>query len=280
MFVSSQGVRATVHFHPTPQAPPRPAYRPAPRSASSAYNAYHKGGFQQESHDGDTVHISEAARRQAAQSQAANHVVGFAEANTGLATWNPDKKTDDAAKHFVGTVLGIGSIKHDIKTLGSNASTGDKIKAGLDLAGEGTTDLLLLTGEGEEIRGGELAGNVFDRSAAVGESVESKAGRVSEIKAEGTGKVLWGSWNDCEHVEVDGQTYAKVGDRLYSKHAVDRMQPSWNRFGHQVTTAGGDYGRSVSPNYVNHVIDNSRGVLQENGNYSHTLGSLQVIVNK
>src|SRR5579875_530670 len=189
MFVSSQGVRATVHFHPTPQAPPRPAYRPAPRSASSAYNAYHKGGFQQESHDGDTVHISEAARRQAAQSQAANHVVGFAEANTGLATWNPDKKTDDAAKHFVSTVLGIGSIKQDIKTLGSNASTGDKVKAGLDLAGEGTTDLLLLTGEGEEIRGGELAGNVFDRSAAVGEPVESKAGRVSEIKTEGTGKV-------------------------------------------------------------------------------------------
>ena len=92
--------------------------------------------------------------------------------------------------------------------------------------------------------------------------------------------MLWGSWNDYEHVEVDGQTYAKVGDRLYSKHAVDRMQPSWNRFGHQVTTAGGDYGRSVSPNYVNHVIDNSEGVLQENGNYSHTLGSLQVIVNK
>lgn len=98
--------------------------------------------------------------------------------------------------------------------------------------------------------------------------------------AEGTGKALWGSWNDYEHVEVDGQTYAKVGDRLYSMHAVDRMQPSWNRFGHQVTTAGGDYGRNVSPNYVSEVIGNSKGLLQENGNYSHTLGSLQVIVNK
>ncbi|MCY0875551.1 MAG: RHS repeat-associated core domain-containing protein, partial [Firmicutes bacterium] len=94
-----------------------------------------------------------------------------------------------------------------------------------------------------------------------------------EALTEGTGKALWGSWNDYEHVEVDGQTYAKMDDRLYSKHAVDRMQPSWNRFGHQVTTAGGDYGRSVSPNYVNDVIVNSKGVLQENGNYSHTLGS-------
>lgn len=42
----------------------------------------------------------------------------------------------------------------------------------------------------------------------------------------GGGKVLWGSWNDYDHVTVDGNEYADVGGRLYARHAVDRMQPS------------------------------------------------------
>ncbi|WP_422771366.1 RHS repeat domain-containing protein [Plantactinospora sp. WMMC1484] len=46
--------------------------------------------------------------------------------------------------------------------------------------------------------------------------------------------------------------------------------------------AGGgyDYGRGVSPAWVEYVIRNVRGVRQDNGNYSHMLGTLQVIVSR
>lgn len=98
------------------------------------------------------------------------------------------------------------------------------------------------------------------------------------------GKILWGSWTDYEKVTVtingEVQTYAKVGDRLYSKHAVDRMQPSGNRYGSPITQAGGDYGRGVAPEYIEQVIKDVKPVLQENGNLSYTSGSLQVITNQ
>lgn len=46
------------------------------------------------------------------------------------------------------------------------------------------------------------------------------------------------------------------------------MQPSWNRYGKRVEQAGGDYGRSVSPNYVEYVLSKAKGIPQENGNIS------------
>ena len=117
--------------------------------------------------------------------------------------------------------------------------------------------------------------------------VLKKAGKVTRvvrapkvIKGKVNNKVFWGSWSDYKKVKVNGQTYAKVGDRLYSKHAVDRMQPSGKRYGSPITQAGGDYGRSVSPTFVESVIRNTRPVLQQNGNLSYTSGSLQVITNK
>ncbi|WP_144029257.1 hypothetical protein [Paenibacillus campinasensis] len=68
----------------------------------------------------------------------------------------------------------------------------------------------------------------------------SKAG----TEGTGNGKILWASWNDYKKVNVNLQTYGKEGNRLYSKHAVDRMQPSGKSYG-SPTQAGGDYGRSV-----------------------------------
>ena len=97
------------------------------------------------------------------------------------------------------------------------------------------------------------------------------------------GKILWANWNDYEKVTVtrDGveQTYAKIGDRLYSKHAVDRMQPSGNRYGRRIEQASGDYGRSVAPQYIEDVLNSTIPMPQENGNLSFTSGSLQVITN-
>ncbi|HEX3046999.1 MAG TPA: RHS repeat-associated core domain-containing protein [Bacillota bacterium] len=101
------------------------------------------------------------------------------------------------------------------------------------------------------------------------------------LGGKGSSKTYWGSWNDYQKVTVNGQKYAVVGGRLYSRHAVDRMQPSGNRYGgnSQVHQAGGDYGRSVSPTYVESTIQQVKPVVQENGNLSYTHGSLQVITN-
>jgi len=105
-------------------------------------------------------------------------------------------------------------------------------------------------------------------------------------------KVLWTSWQNYPKVTIDGEEYARVGDRLYSRHAVDRLQPSGMRYSTrpgpheggstggmpQIVQAGGDYGRSVSPNFVEDVIQRTPGVVQENGNILHDGGGLQVVL--
>src|SRR5204862_6255317 len=93
---------------------------------------------------------------------------------------------------------------------------------------------------------------------------------------------------DYPKVVEDGQEYAQIGDRLYSEHAVNRMQPSGQRYstrgpdstgGHpQIQQPNGDYGRSVAPQFVEDVIATSNPVKQANGNFSYTSGSVQVIL--
>ncbi len=83
-------------------------------------------------------------------------------------------------------------------------------------------------------------------------------------------------------VNYNGQTYAKIGNRLYSEHAVNRMQPSGNRFGPNVYQGlnSKDYGRSIAPQYVEDIINSTEGVFQpETGNFVHKLGTVKVIVN-
>lgn len=46
----------------------------------------------------------------------------------------------------------------------------------------------------------------------------------------------------------------------------------------QIFQSGGDYGRSVSPNFVEDVISRTRGVRQENGNFLHDGGGLSVVL--
>ena len=99
----------------------------------------------------------------------------------------------------------------------------------------------------------------------------------------GSNKLYWDSWNEYEHVMADGQEYARIGDRLYSWHAVERMQPSGNLYGsyiHQASACpSNNYGRSVSPNYVEYIINNLEPIVQNDGKLNYTLGSLQVITN-
>uniref|UniRef100_A0A7C1SXR2 Filamentous hemagglutinin N-terminal domain-containing protein n=1 Tax=Agrobacterium albertimagni TaxID=147266 RepID=A0A7C1SXR2_9HYPH len=61
---------------------------------------------------------------------------------------------------------------------------------------------------------------------------------------------VWGSWNDYPKVTVGGSEYAQVGDRLYTHHAVDSMQPS----GLGAPAGNVNPGRSIAPGYVEDVI--------------------------
>jgi len=136
-------------------------------------------------------------------------------------------------------------------------------------------------------------GVTFDVVTALMGGAAGKAiSKLARVGTNGGGKLLWTSWHEYPKVTADGQTYAKIGERLYSKHAVDRMQPSGLRFSPrpgpdeggttggmpQIFQAGGDYGRSVSPNFIEDVIGSTRGVPQENGNFIHDGGGLQVIL--
>ena len=95
------------------------------------------------------------------------------------------------------------------------------------------------------------------------------------------GKIMWDSWQNYEKVEFNGRLYAKVGDRLYSRHAVNRMQPSGNRFGPNIYQGidGPDYGRSVAPQFVEDVIASVEPEIQNNGNLAYKSDGIIVITN-
>jgi hypothetical protein len=91
--------------------------------------------------------------------------------------------------------------------------------------------------------------------------------------ARGAGKIPWGTWGDYAKVVRGDETYAQVGDRLYTRHAVERMMPRG------LTTEG----RSVSPNFVEDAIRTGTatsyevdGVLRT----MHTSGTLRVVTER
>ena len=106
---------------------------------------------------------------------------------------------------------------------------------------------------------------------------------IQQSKGEpGTNAILWDSWQNYPKIEMDGHRYAKVGDRPYSKHAVDRMQPSGNRFGPNIYQGinGSNYGRSIAPQYVEYIIATTKSQPQDNGNLSYQSGTIQIITNQ
>lgn len=120
-------------------------------------------------------------------------------------------------------------------------------------------------------------------------------------------RLLWGSWNDYPKVTRTGpngpQEYAQIGDRLYSQHAVARMQPSGQRYSSGVPTEGTTppltgnsppyvnqpgiqsfdgtqnvRGRSISPNHVEDIIGNTPPTINPtNGNRSYSSGDVLVV---
>jgi hypothetical protein len=69
-------------------------------------------------------------------------------------------------------------------------------------------------------------------------------------------RLLWAGWDSYPKVIHNGKEYAKIGDRLYTEHAVSRMLPS--SFGRFVSATGANTkeGMSMSPNFVEYVIEN------------------------
>jgi hypothetical protein len=68
-------------------------------------------------------------------------------------------------------------------------------------------------------------------------------------------RLLWTSWQNYPKVADGERVYARIGDRLYTHHAVDRLQPSG--LGPPAGTTGA--GRSISPNFVEDVLQSAKG---------------------
>lgn len=54
----------------------------------------------------------------------------------------------------------------------------------------------------------------------------------------------WKKWEDYEKEIIEGREYAKIGKRLYTRHAVERAYPA---------SLGG---RSIAPAFTEYVIEN------------------------
>ncbi|MGM7884792.1 VENN motif pre-toxin domain-containing protein, partial [Yersinia enterocolitica] len=90
-----------------------------------------------------------------------------------------------------------------------------------------------------------------EENARNNESIEQRNEQTSsENVPNSSEKLPWDSWQNYQKVTVDGRQYAQIGDRLYSQHAVDRMQPS--SLGSPAGTIGP--GRNITPNMVESVI--------------------------
>lgn len=96
----------------------------------------------------------------------------------------------------------------------------------------------------------------------------------------------WGYWNDYPKVRIGPREYAKIGNRLYTRHAVDYFQPSGRRTIGNVPVAEGEgggflsNGRGVPPIYVEEAILRGATRVQfKDGVHRtvHTFGDLEVV---
>lgn len=97
-------------------------------------------------------------------------------------------------------------------------------------------------------------------------------------RAGGAGQRLpWTSWRNYPKVNRGGREYAQIGNRLYTRHAVNRLQPR----GLGIPAGAKGPGRSVSPSHVEDVLSSSRGMPVKGphgeARLSFTSGTVQVI---
>ena len=112
------------------------------------------------------------------------------------------------------------------------------------------TNAAIYAAEGEYVDALLTAGAILPLGDAL------KAGKYADEVVEFVGRnadeLLWTSWRNYPKTTLDGREYAQIGDRLYTRHAVDRMQPSG--LGAPAGQIGP--GRSISPNFIEEAIQN------------------------
>jgi filamentous hemagglutinin len=98
--------------------------------------------------------------------------------------------------------------------------------------------------------------------------------------------IWWGRWVDYPKVQIGDKVYAKVGDRLYTKHAVDYFLPSgsWVSIRNVPTSReqGGRLsgGRSIPPLFVEDAILSGKSKTQTVSGVERTVylcGDLEVV---
>ncbi|WP_218965871.1 hypothetical protein, partial [Snodgrassella communis] len=103
-----------------------------------------------------------------------------------------------------------------------------------------------------DLQAREAAGELL-AAVLITKKPKLNVGKVSKAGKSTTGSFLeWNSWQNYQKTTVSGKQYAQIGNRLYSQHAVDRMQPSG--LGAPAGTVGA--GRNISPSIVEHTIQN------------------------
>ncbi len=97
--------------------------------------------------------------------------------------------------------------------------------------------------------------------------------------------IYWGYWRDYQKTVSNGRTYALVGNRFYSKHAVDYFLPSGRRSATRFKPAAGEgggsltNGRSIPPTFVEEAIlhGTTRPDSKHPQRIVHMLGDLEVV---
>ena len=68
-------------------------------------------------------------------------------------------------------------------------------------------------------------------------------------------KIPWGRWSDYEKVAMNGKEYAKIGDFLYTEHAVNEFIPSYiQKATYRFSGHTGDVARGISPSYIQYAL--------------------------
>jgi hypothetical protein len=98
------------------------------------------------------------------------------------------------------------------------------------------------------------SGGLGHTAGTGGASTNKVSGVGGNIPGPTAPKLLWSSWGNYKKTIVDGREYASIGDRFYTRHAVDRMQPS--SLGSPAGQIGA--GRNISPGMVGSIIKENK----------------------
>jgi hypothetical protein len=94
-----------------------------------------------------------------------------------------------------------------------------------------------------------ILGNMMLRVSTVGRSFISRAAFTAGRAPTATSNaVRWGFWRDLPKTVIGGRTYADIGGRAYTRHAVEYMAPKSLKF------AGAKEARGITPTMVSHVL--------------------------